>query len=40
VTTSVEETKTLIREAGFVPVQRTTLYERIHRFGEETAPRG
>ena len=33
-TTSVEETKTLIREAGFVPVQRTTLYERIRRFDE------
>jgi cyclic dehypoxanthinyl futalosine synthase len=30
--TTVEETKTLIREAGFVPVQRTTLYERIRRF--------
>ena len=35
VQTSVEETKTLIREAGFVPVQRTTLYERIHRFDGE-----
>jgi cyclic dehypoxanthinyl futalosine synthase len=33
-TTSVEETKTLIREAGFVPVQRNTLYERILRFDE------
>lgn len=27
--TTVEETKLLIREAGFVPVQRTTLYERM-----------
>lgn len=30
--TTVEETKILIREAGFVPVQRTTLYERLERF--------
>jgi cyclic dehypoxanthinyl futalosine synthase len=30
--TTVEETKTLIREAGFVPVQRTTLYQRIAQF--------
>jgi cyclic dehypoxanthinyl futalosine synthase len=30
--TTVEETKELIREAGFVPVQRTTLYERLARF--------
>ena len=30
--TTVEETKLLIREAGFVPVQRTTLYERLERF--------
>jgi len=28
-TASVEEVRTLIREAGFVPVQRTTLYERL-----------
>jgi len=28
-TTSVEEIRTLIREAGFAPVQRTTLYERL-----------
>ncbi|MFN2420319.1 MAG: CofH family radical SAM protein [Gemmatimonadota bacterium] len=28
-TTSVEEIRTLIREAGFTPVQRTTLYERL-----------
>jgi cyclic dehypoxanthinyl futalosine synthase len=34
--TSVEETKTLIREAGFVPVQRTTLYERVRRSDEQT----
>lgn len=27
--TTVEETKLLIQEAGFVPVQRTTLYERL-----------
>lgn len=32
--TTIEETKTLIREAGFVPVQRTTLYERLRRFPE------
>ncbi|MEZ4649592.1 MAG: cyclic dehypoxanthinyl futalosine synthase [Candidatus Eisenbacteria bacterium] len=30
--TTVEETKLLIQEAGFVPVQRTTLYERLRRF--------
>jgi len=30
--TTVEEVRTLIREAGFTPVQRTTLYERIARF--------
>jgi cyclic dehypoxanthinyl futalosine synthase len=40
VTTSTEETKTLIREAGFVPVQRTTLYGRIHRFDGEAVPSG
>ncbi|MGH7571760.1 MAG: hypothetical protein ACREMK_07960, partial [Gemmatimonadota bacterium] len=28
-TTTVEEIRTLIREAGFQPVQRTTLYERL-----------
>lgn len=28
-TTTVEEIRTLIREAGFEPVQRTTLYERL-----------
>jgi dehypoxanthine futalosine cyclase len=28
-TTTVEEIRTLIREAGFTPVQRTTLYERL-----------
>jgi cyclic dehypoxanthinyl futalosine synthase len=28
-TTTVEEIRTLIREAGFAPVQRTTLYERL-----------
>jgi dehypoxanthine futalosine cyclase len=28
-TSSVEEVRTLIREAGFVPIQRTTLYERL-----------
>ena len=32
VRTTFEETRTLIREAGFVPVQRTTLYERVARF--------
>ena len=30
--TTLEETKLLIQEAGFVPVQRTTLYERLRRF--------
>jgi len=30
--TTVDETKLLIEEAGFVPVQRTTLYERLQRF--------
>ncbi|MCA9727978.1 MAG: dehypoxanthine futalosine cyclase, partial [Candidatus Eisenbacteria bacterium] len=30
--TTVEETKLLIQEAGFVPVQRTTLYDRGPRF--------
>jgi cyclic dehypoxanthinyl futalosine synthase len=39
-TTSVEESRILIREAGFVPVQRTTLYERIHRFDEKPVPHG
>ena len=34
--TTVDETKTLIREAGFVPVQRTTLYERLSRFTGES----
>jgi cyclic dehypoxanthinyl futalosine synthase len=29
--TTVEEIRTLIREAGFEPVQRTTLYERVER---------
>lgn len=33
VKTTVEETRTLIEEAGFVPVQRTTLYQRIRRQG-------
>ena len=30
--TTVEETKTLIREAGFIPAQRTTLYEILKEF--------
>ena len=30
--TTVEEVKTLILESGFVPAQRTTLYEVLHRF--------
>jgi len=34
VRTTVRETRELIREAGFVPVQRTTLYERLRRFEE------
>ena len=29
VKTTIDEVKTIIREAGFVPVQRTTLYERL-----------
>lgn len=29
---TIEEVKTLIREAGFVPVQRSTHYERLQRF--------
>ena len=37
-TTTVEETIRLIREAGFIPVQRTTLYERVRSFADE-APR-
>ena len=28
----LKEAQTLIREAGFIPVQRTTHYERIERF--------
>lgn len=32
VKTTVEETKTLIREAGFVPAQRTTLYDILGEF--------
>ncbi|MDM7915575.1 MAG: dehypoxanthine futalosine cyclase, partial [Candidatus Eisenbacteria bacterium] len=39
VRTTVRETRELIREAGFVPVQRTTLYERLRRFdGPEEEP--
>jgi len=30
--TTVDEVKTLIQEAGFIPVQRTTLYEVLNRF--------
>jgi 2-iminoacetate synthase ThiH len=30
--TTVEEVMTLIREAGFQPAQRTTLYEIVQRF--------
>ncbi len=36
-TTNVDECKTIIREAGFVPVQRTTLYETIRIFDTITA---
>ena len=32
--TTVEEVVTLIREAGFVPAQRTTLYQVLRRFDE------
>ena len=35
--TSVEEVVTLIREAGFIPAQRTTLYEVLRRFDEAEA---
>ena len=35
--TSVEEVVTLIREAGFIPAQRTTLYEVLRRFDEVEA---
>ncbi len=35
--TNVEEVKALIREAGFVPVQRTTLYEILRVFNEVEA---
>lgn len=34
VETSVEEVKALIREAGFIPAQRTTLYETLRVFEE------
>ncbi|MBI3319612.1 MAG: dehypoxanthine futalosine cyclase, partial [Candidatus Omnitrophica bacterium] len=30
--TTIEEIVTLIRESGFQPAQRTTLYEIIHRW--------
>jgi cyclic dehypoxanthinyl futalosine synthase len=36
---TVEETRTLIREAGFIPVQRTTLYERMDGSGETEVTR-
>lgn len=36
-TTNVEECRNLIREAGFVPVQRTTLYEILNVDGVEAA---
>ena len=32
--TTLEEIRELIREAGFVPAQRTTLYEVLRRFDE------
>jgi cyclic dehypoxanthinyl futalosine synthase len=35
--TTVDEVITLIREAGFVPAQRTTLYEVLRRFEESEA---
>ncbi len=35
VETTVDEVKALIREAGFVPAQRTTLYEVLRRFDGE-----
>ena len=38
--TTVDEIKMLIRESGFVPVQRTTLYERLRRFDGELQPAG
>ncbi len=33
--TTIEEIRELIRESGFVPAQRTTLYEILRRFEEE-----
>ncbi len=36
--TTIEEVKTLIREAGFIPAQRTTMYEVVGRF-DEAAPK-
>ena len=30
--TTVDEVKTLIRESGFIPAQRTTMYEVVARF--------
>ena len=32
--TTVDEVKTLIREAGFIPAQRTTMYDVVARFDE------
>jgi cyclic dehypoxanthinyl futalosine synthase len=39
-TTTLEEVVAMIREAGFIPVQRTTLYERIRVFagGDPVSP--
>jgi len=36
--TTTDETITLIREAGFIPVQRTTLYETLRVFELEASP--
>ena len=35
--TTVDEVKTLIREAGFVPAQRTTMYDVVAKFDEPVA---
>ncbi len=33
--TTLEEIRDLIRESGFIPAQRTTLYEILRRYDEE-----
>ena len=36
--TTTEETATIIREAGFIPAQRTTLYEILGLYQPAAAP--